>query len=330
MTHKLQPTALVMRGLLWGAAACLSWTATQALAEPKPLTPVAALTSPIAASAQMIGSAWAGSRAVAVGDRGTVLLSDDQGAHYRQAQSVPVSSQLNAVSFVDAQRGWAVGHWGAILSTTDGGEHWKLQRTDTATDRPLFAVHFFDAQHGVAAGLWSLVLTTENGGATWVEQQLPPPPNAKKADLNLLSLFPAADGRVVATAERGQLLISDDQGHTWRYIDTGYKGSLWSGAMLPDGQYLLGGQRGRLMRGKPDAQWEVLPLPGTGSITAVTVNGAHVAVAGLDGQLSLSHDGGQRFEPRQQIGAPTFTSALLTPSGQPLLFTRQGPVSPKP
>ncbi|RFQ06817.1 glycosyl hydrolase, partial [Pseudomonas sp. ATCC 13867] len=66
-----------------------------------------------------------------------VLLSDDQGKNFRQARSVPLSTPLTGVSFVDADHGWAVGHWGAILVTSDGGESWQIQRMASDVDRPL-------------------------------------------------------------------------------------------------------------------------------------------------------------------------------------------------
>ncbi|MDP2022176.1 MAG: hypothetical protein Q8L16_14910, partial [Hydrogenophaga sp.] len=48
-----------------------------------------ALMSPKALGAAMLAVTRAGSRLVAVGERGTVLLSDDHGQHWRQA-AVPV------------------------------------------------------------------------------------------------------------------------------------------------------------------------------------------------------------------------------------------------
>ena len=87
-----------------------------------PLESVPAAPSSYAAQATVLGATWANGRLVAVGDHGIVLLSDDRGRSFRQAPSVPLSSPLTGVSFVDAKHGWAVGHWGAILVSSDGGE----------------------------------------------------------------------------------------------------------------------------------------------------------------------------------------------------------------
>lgn len=184
------------------------------------------------------------------------------------------------------------GSLGAILSTADGGESWQVQRLSSEEDRPLFAVHFFDARQGVAVGLWSLVLTTEDGGKTWTEQPLQAPPGAKRADLNLMGLFADNHGTLYATAEHGQVLRSDDQGKNWRYLDTGYEGTLWSGAVLADGRLLLGGQRGTLLQGSADGKaFRRVPTQGKGSVTSIAVAGARVLAVGLDGLKVRSRDG---------------------------------------
>jgi photosystem II stability/assembly factor-like uncharacterized protein len=64
--------------------------------------------------AYLTGIARAGKRLVAVGERGIVVLSDDDGATWRQA-SVPVSVTLAAVQFPTPTQGWVVGHYGVVL-----------------------------------------------------------------------------------------------------------------------------------------------------------------------------------------------------------------------
>ena len=277
----------------------------------------------------MLGSTWAGTRAVAVGDRGVVLLSDDGGARWRQARSVPVSFTLTSVSFADAQHGWAVGHGGSVIVTRDGGETWRVQRVVTTEDRPLFSVHFFDAHSGVAVGLWSLVLVTSDGGETWQERPLQPMPGARKADLNLLGLFAGTDGVLFAAAERGQVLRSDDRGATWTYLSTGYSGSLWCCAVLADGALLVGGQRGTLLRSEDHGQtWKPLRLDTKSSVTGIAAAARGVTLVGLDGLLARSGDG-RDFTIEARPDGVAITSTLATPrdgGGQALLFTRRGVV----
>lgn len=299
----------------------------QAQAVAPALQPAPAATVRHAAKAMMLGAAWAGARAVAVGDHGVVLLSDDQGKRFRQAQSVPLGATLSSVSFVNDKTGYAVGHWGAILRSDDGGEHWAQQRLALEEDRPLFAVHFFDEQHGVAVGLWSLVLVTQDGGKTWTPQTLPPPPGGRKADLNLLSLFADARGRVYAPAERGMVLVSEDRGHSWRYLSTGYTGSFWAGAALPDGTLVVGGLRGSIYRSGDGGQhWEAADGGGgKSSITGFVAHPAGLLAFGLDGAQLLSKDGGRSFAALPAAAdRASLTAALARPAGTPLLFSKAG------
>ncbi|MBL0150765.1 MAG: hypothetical protein IPP87_19595 [Ideonella sp.] len=73
----------------------------------------------------LLAAAAAGPRLVAVGERGLVVLSDDGGASWRQAQTVPVSVTLTAVQFIDERLGWAVGHGGVVLRSEDAGQTWR-------------------------------------------------------------------------------------------------------------------------------------------------------------------------------------------------------------
>ena len=310
--------ALVAAGAI--AAAAPSGESAKALA------PVPAAHSTIATQAMLLGEAWAGPRAVAVGEEGVVLLSDDRAATWRQAHGVPVSSTLTSVSFADARMGWAVGHWGAILATTDGGENWTLQHLAVDEDRPLFAVHFFDAKSGVAVGLWSLVLTTDDGGRTWTKQTLQPPPGATKADANLLGLFADLHGHLFAAAERGLVLRSDDRGHTWTYLSTGYKGSFWAGVALADGTLLVGGQRGSVYRSEDEGRtWTKSELDSQSSITAfAAAPGGEVRLVGLDGLQASSRDGGEHFKAEARADRLALTAALATQDGRWLVASRHG------
>ena len=293
------------------------------------VAPRAAVHTPAATSAMLLGAAWAGARAVAVGEHGVVLLADDEGrAPPRQAQ-VPLDATLTAVHFADERHGWAVGHWGAIVASDDGGATWRRQRIDLDEDRPLFAVHFFDARHGVAVGLWSLVLTTDDGGRSWRQRELAPPPGAAKADLNLWSLFADREGRVYATGERGFVLRSDDRGATWRYLATGYNGSLWSGIALGGGALVVGGQRGSLWRSDDDgASWRAVDLGARQSVTAFAARGDTVVAVGLDGLVATSADGGRSFVLQPREDRLSLTAVLAAGDGRFPMWSRAGAVPP--
>lgn len=278
-----------------------------------------------AAKAMMLGSARAGKRIVAVGEHGIVLLSDDDGKSFRQAKSVPVRSTLTSVSFIDDKAGWSVGHWGVILATTDGGESWQIQRSDTSVDQPLFSVLFKNRNRGFAVGLWSLILETSDGGKTWNKFKLPPPPGGGKTDRNLLAIFAGKSGSIFIVAEQGTIIKSTDDGTTWKYSVTGYKGSFWSGITLQNGSILVGGLRGALYRSADDGgTWKEVNSGTKSSITSFAETGNKVYGAGLDGVWLESSNSGTTFSANQRDDKVPFTALMAGTSGQVIAFTKSG------
>lgn len=315
------------RGLL-SLALCSTLAWGQTPGAPVNLQAQPAKVNAAATSATILGATLAGQRIVAVGDYGTVLLSDDAGQSFRQSAKVPLSSTLTAVSFADAKQGWAVGHWGAILHTADGGESWEIQRLDTEEDRPLFSVHFFNARDGVAVGLWSLVLRTEDGGKTWTASELPAPPEGGKGDRNLFKAFVSPRGSLFVAAERGAVLRSDDHGRSWRYLMTGYKGSFWSGVGLADGTLLVGGLRGTIYRSGDDGHsWQAVNSGVKSSLTDLLAVGDKVVGVGLDGVQVDSADRGLSFSWTQRDDRLSLTAAAALGNGKLQRFSKRGVVS---
>ncbi|AOK21474.1 glycosyl hydrolase [Burkholderia ubonensis] len=267
----------------------------------------------------------AGRRVVAVGEHGVILLSDDDGRTWRQSQRVPVSATLSAITFADAQHGWAVGQWGVILATADGGETWEKQRIDTSVDQPLFSVIFTNARDGIAVGLWSLMLQTHDGGRTWTRTTLPKPPGGGKADRNLYHVFADRQGALYIVSEQGTVLKSTDGGANWRYLQTGGKGSLWTGVAMPDGRIVVGGLLGSLFQSSDGgATWAPLNPRTKSSITDVVATGNGLLAVGLDGLVLTQRANGESFELAQRPDRATLTAALVGAGGKPLLFSQDG------
>jgi photosystem II stability/assembly factor-like uncharacterized protein len=217
----------------------------------------------------LLGLDSMGGRAIAVGERGLVLLSDDGGKAWRQAQ-VPVSVTLTAVRFVTPQQAWAIGHGGVILHSADGGATWRRQldgrgivrlleaaaggnaalaatarqfATD-GPDKPLLDLHFHDTQRGIVAGAYGLALRTEDGGATW--QVL----NGAIDNPDGLHVYAiAARGNETWLAgEQGYIARSLDGGRTFKRVPAPYRGTWFTTRPLPDGGLLFAGLRGNALR----------------------------------------------------------------------------------
>lgn len=332
MKSKIERTALVLT--LVGAFLAITTAAQSDGAQPPAggttvLRP--AMRVAHASQAAMLAVAHAGTRLVAVGDHGVVLLSDDSGVTWRQADHVPFDGLLTDVHFPSEHEGWAVGHAGVVLHTQDAGVSWKVQRSDVANDRPLFGVHFFDGRQGVAVGLWGLVLVTSDAGTTWKEVRIAPPKGTKSTDVNLWGLFADAEGRLYAPAERGLVLRSADRGQTWSHLNTGYTGSLWTGVAIGDHTLAVGGLRGSLyVSGDSGTTWRRIDTRVKASITSMasTKDGEIVAV-GLDGVVIRSSRGLTAFDVVVRADRIGLTAVATSDGGARLtMMSRRGTVAP--
>jgi hypothetical protein len=70
---------------------------------------------------------------------------------------------LNSVSFPRTNVGTAVGDFGTILRTSDGGITWSLQISGTTND--LNSVCFIDSSSGTAVGDGGTIIHTTDGGS---------------------------------------------------------------------------------------------------------------------------------------------------------------------
>jgi photosystem II stability/assembly factor-like uncharacterized protein len=298
--------------------------------------------APLATKSLLLDAGLAGTRMVVVGQRGQVLLSDDQGATWRQAK-VPTRALLTAVYFHDARLGWAVGHDETILRSEDGGETWTRTHVAPDKEQPLLDVWFKDADTGFAFGAYGTILASSDGGRSWTPQTFEPRPlvEAPKAaaskadeflaedtaaDSHLNAVARAADGKLYLAAEAGHLFRSDDAGATWLELPSPYEGSFF-GVLPLDGATLLAfGLRGHLYRSDDaGATWRQIP---TGTVAMLTnglrVDRQTIVITGLAGSLLVSRDGGASFELRQQENRKGMAAALAAGDGRLLVVGEGG------
>lgn len=338
----MMPTELASparRRLCAGLAVGLLPLAARAIRPPQD---VAALPTSMAASHPLLAIACAGARIVAAGQRGHIVYSDDDGAHWTQA-AVPVSSDLLALSFPSARRGWAVGHGGVVLHSDDGGATWrrqlggreanelalrhfesraavdpraaallqreKAQGADGST--PSFLdVHFSSETSGFVVGTFNRILRTDDGGRTWTPwMDRTQNPN----DLHFYAVRGSARGIFLA-GEQGMVWRFEPQAQRFEAVATPYKGTLFGLVATDAGTLLAYGMRGRLFRSDDEGrQWQSGAAVGTAGITAGTVlPGGAIVLVDQAGGIGLSRDGGQHFVPvPAQQPMPYFGVAAL-------------------
>ena len=298
--------------------------------------------APLATKSLLLDAVFAGKRMVVAGERGHVLLSDDQGATWRQAK-VPTRALLTAVYFHDERLGWVVGHDEIILRSEDGGETWTRTHAAPEKEQPLLDVWFKDADTGYAFGAYGTILVSTDGGRSWTQQPFEPKPLVEApraaaskadeyleedmaADSHLNAVARAADGKLYLAAEAGHLFRSDDEGASWLELPSAYEGSFFGVLPLEGATVLAFGLRGHLFRTEDAGQsWREIQ---TGTVAMLT-NGLRldpqtIVITGLAGSLLVSRDGGVTFDLRQQEDRRGLSAVLPAGEGRLLVVGEGG------
>ncbi|MEM6579707.1 MAG: YCF48-related protein [Pseudomonadota bacterium] len=320
----------IRKALLSVLLSAIVLPANFALADGYDVLELAASPSEVAHKAPLFVVRKFGDRYYAAGDRGHIVFSDD-GENWTQA-NVPVRSTLLDVFFVNEQLGWAVGHEGVILHSSDGGQNWELQydglrygeeglvyyeklaaenpdndlypwmigemefSIEQGADKPFFGVIFYDEKHGHAAGAYGMFVRTEDGGETW-EHVLH---NLENDDFyHIFDFTPLPEpGRFFLVGEAGLLLVGDiNERDADRVHSVPWEGSFFTAIDAEDGAVIMGGLRGRMFR-TADAglSWTVVEKPDTSAIVALSkMPDGRLVAGGIAGEIMISDDDGQSF-----------------------------------
>ncbi|MFJ3367009.1 WD40/YVTN/BNR-like repeat-containing protein [Pseudomonas sp. NPDC086251] len=182
-----------------------------------------------------------GSRVVAVGERGSILLSDDQGVSWQPASvTTQRNATLTALVALDDKRLLAVGHDGWILRSTDAGSHWQEIRYDADLGEPLLGIWSGGGDNVMAFGSFGKFYQSLDAGQTWTPQLL----DIDNAHLN--SMAGGKDGRRMLVGEQGLVLRTADAGQHWQTLPAFYSGSLFGIVRLSAENWVTYGMRGHV------------------------------------------------------------------------------------
>ncbi|WP_158306002.1 WD40/YVTN/BNR-like repeat-containing protein [Azospirillum sp. B510] len=191
------------------------------------------------------------------------------------------------------QRLVAVGEHGVALYSDDDGRTWRQSAVPVSVT--LTVVRFADATHGWAAGHNGVLLRTDDAGASW---------QRVLDGRDVIRLYQQAADRIATgnslSNERSQLaqsqaarlaarLAEDGPDKPWLDLTVDSAGRLW-----------LAGANGLLLRSEDGRQWEAwsshLGDPVDRHLYAVQTRGEEIVIAGEQGVLLRSIDGGEHFE----------------------------------
>jgi len=97
------------------------------------------------------------SRVIAIGARGTVIESNDEGLSWELRKDMGTTCDLWDISFLNSDTGALTGDKGTFLYTDDGGNSWR--KVDVGTDENLRQVYFSRTKR--------VFLVTDQGSILW-------------------------------------------------------------------------------------------------------------------------------------------------------------------
>ncbi len=289
-----------------------------------------AMISKMAEKGLLLSIATAGKRLVSVGERGHILISDDNGVSWRQVQA-PVSVTLTSVRFPTPLKGWTLGHSGVVLHSDDAGETWvkqldgvqaaqlvldglrakEVSGQDTpegldsriasaeqllrdGTDKPFLDLYFQDEHKGFIVGAYNLIFRTEDGGRSW-QPWLDHVENPK--GLHLYGI--EAVGRDLCIAgEQGIFLRLEDRGQSFNALPTPYEGSYFGLLPLRGGELIVYGLRGNVFKSDDNGNtWDRIDTGVPVSITAAAeLRDGLLVLTTQSTDVLASHDKGRTFQ----------------------------------
>ncbi|MDD2736971.1 MAG: YCF48-related protein [Desulfuromonadaceae bacterium] len=282
------------------------------------------------AKAVLNGVAMAGSRIVVVGQLSQIVYSDDGGKSWTQA-GVPVSSDLLAVHFPTPQQGWAVGHDGIVLHSTDGGANW-IKQFDGRAAAQVMESHYMGAKTctgcHVAPDLPKIGKPEKYEAVGLMEE-------IKKftdqgADKPFLDVWFADENTGYIVGAFSLIFRTNNGGKSWvplyDRIDNPKRYHLY--AVRPVGKDLfITAEQGVIFKlDEKSGRFNAIKTPYNGTFFGITGKQGAVVAFGMRGNVFRSSDDGASWD-KIETGVPAgLVSGTITTDGQFVLVSQGGRV----
>jgi len=249
-----------------------------------------------------------------VGHEGIIFKTDNGGESWTEQKSGTKNSLFD-LAITGPQSVWSIGDQSSILHTTDGGQTWNVQKVEISSigvredmtlaisDPIFYSVSCVDDNTCVVVGEFGQIRMTTDGGKTWGAGH-----GALLAgksiyrDVMSMPTFLCVKARdaqhAVAVGTYGAIASTSD-GTTWTWNQSPVPVPLYDIRALPDGDYIIVGASGVVLRGNPDAGWKPAEMPG-GVFTWISASdfdmAGHGVAGGGHGLILTTSDFGKKWE----------------------------------
>lgn len=207
--------------------------------------------------------------AMAVGQRGAAIYFDSQLGWDKRLPNIAYA--IHGIAWPDS-RPWVVGEKGLIGRYNPGSKTWSYDRANGQFPT-LFGVAFKSPSEGVAVGAGGTIISYD--GSAWRRDSTP-------TNQTLYAVAATPTG-YVAVGRQGTILEKRSgswivHGELTGILDgLPYRSpALYATTVLADGQIIVGGQRGTLLRAEPGGQFAIMYPPLEGTVLALASGGSQV------------------------------------------------------
>lgn len=256
-----------------------------------------------------------------VGHEGIIFKTENAGESWTEQKSGTKNSLFD-LSITGPTSVWAVGDVSTVVHTTDGGNTWTAHqksdgtpgleissigvREDMAlaiTDPIFYGLSCVDDNTCWAVGEFGQIRNTTDGGKTWgAGHGKLLSGKAMYRDVMAMPTFLCVRARdaqhAVAVGTYGAIASTSD-GVNWSWNQEVVNAPLYDIRALPDGDYLIVGASGLILRGNPESGWKMAETP-PGVFTWISAAdfdaAGHGVAGGGHGLVLTTNDFGKKWE----------------------------------
>ncbi len=190
----------------------------------------------------------------AAGHDAVIVHSADGGASWENQYTDPSLNQpLLDIFFSDQQNGFAIGAYGYVLTTSDGGMNWEDAPLEIVEDSAAEVDELGEDEVSDDDNLVDGDEDDESANYDFGDYE------DEYNDFHLNAMAQMSDGTLYIAGETGNGLISTDQGQTWEKISLPYGGSMFGVLVIGDNSLITFGLRGNVFRSDDAGRtWEKL------------------------------------------------------------------------
>ncbi len=196
---------------------------------------------------------------------------------------------LMDIWFADAERGFAVGAYGTLLYTANGGDEWQdwSRKVDNVDQLHLNGIDGSDDGKLWIASEWGNVFRSEDWGESWEQVE------TGYEGSFFGALYNPTHDSVYAYGLRGHIYRSTDGGSEWAEVESHASASLFGASVNADGRMVFVGSGGTVTSSSDNGETfeSAMQANQRGLTGAVQLEDGSLVVSGAGGNQTLSLSG---------------------------------------